>query len=81
MLLNSERMQRLESNVSQKRWNRINNHIVTTTRNQPRFRSGAAIAIVRECLSALEALHRYGIVHGDIKPGNIMIKRTGGKNH
>tara|TARA_B100000519_G_scaffold58629_1_gene48997 strand:+ start:416 stop:1597 length:1182 start_codon:yes stop_codon:yes gene_type:complete len=77
MLLNSERMQRLESNVSQKRWNRINNHIVTTTQNQPRFRSGAAIAIVRECLSALEALHRYGIVHGDIKPGNIMIKRTG----
>lgn len=77
MLLNKERMQRLEVQVSEKRWNRINNHIVTTTENQPRFRSGAAVAIVRECLSALDALHRHGIVHGDIKPGNIMIKRTG----
>tara|TARA_B100000700_G_scaffold15453_1_gene15245 strand:- start:6677 stop:7861 length:1185 start_codon:yes stop_codon:yes gene_type:complete len=77
MLLSRERMQRLENQVSEKRWNRINDHIVTTTQNQPRFRSGAAIAIVRECLSALEALHRHGIVHGDIKPGNIMLKRTG----
>jgi serine/threonine-protein kinase len=36
-----------------------------------------AVAIVRDCLSALAALHRNRIVHGDIKPGNIMLKRTG----
>ena len=36
-----------------------------------------AIAIVRDCLAALAALHREGIVHGDMKPSNIMLKRTG----
>ena len=44
---------------------------------QPRIKPGVAIAIVRECLAALAALHREGIVHGDLKPSNIMIKRTG----
>ncbi len=44
---------------------------------QPRVKPGMAIAIVRDCLAALAALHREGIVHGDIKPSNIMLKRTG----
>jgi eukaryotic-like serine/threonine-protein kinase len=35
------------------------------------------VAIVRECLAALAALHRENIVHGDIKPSNVMLKRTG----
>ena len=35
------------------------------------------MAIVRECLAALAALHREEIVHGDVKPSNIMLKRTG----
>ena len=38
---------------------------------------GIAIAIVRDCLAALAALHRTQIVHGDIKPSNVMLKRTG----
>ncbi len=44
---------------------------------QPRIKAGIAVNIVRECLAALAALHRDGIVHGDIKPSNIMLKRTG----
>jgi serine/threonine-protein kinase len=44
---------------------------------QPRVKPGVAVAIVRECLAALAALHREGIVHGDIKPANIMLKCTG----
>ncbi len=44
---------------------------------QPRLKPGMAIAVMRECLAALAALHREGIVHGDLKPSNIMLKRTG----
>ena len=44
---------------------------------QPRLKPGIAIAVLRDCLAALSALHREGIVHGDIKPSNIMLKRTG----
>jgi serine/threonine-protein kinase len=35
------------------------------------------VAIVRDCLAGLAALHREGIVHGDVKPSNVMLKRTG----
>ena len=63
--------------VSNRRWDYINNVIVTSGRVQPRLKPGIAIAVLRECLAALAALHREGIVHGDIKPSNIMLKRTG----
>ena len=46
-------------------------------RSQPRLKPGIAIAVLRDCLAALSALHREGIVHGDVKPSNIMLKRTG----
>jgi len=51
--------------------------IVTAGPQQSRLKPGVAISIVRECLAALAALHRDGIVHGDIKSSNIMVKRTG----
>lgn len=44
---------------------------------QPRFKAGVAMAIIRDCLTALAALHREQIVHGDIKPANIMLRRSG----
>ncbi len=44
---------------------------------QPRFKAGVAMSIVRDCLAALAALHRNRIVHGDIKPANIMLRRSG----
>ena len=63
--------------VSEKRWEHINRVLVTAGPEQPRFKAGVAIAIVRDCLEALAALHREGIVHSDIKPANIMLKRSG----
>ena len=51
--------------------------IVTAGASQPRLKPGIAIAVLRDCLAALAALHRDGIVHGDVKPSNIMLKRTG----
>lgn len=67
----------LHGRVSSRRWRYINEVILTEGPEQSRFKAGVAVAIVRECLAALAALHREGIVHGDIKPANIMLKRSG----
>jgi serine/threonine-protein kinase len=67
----------LDGRVSGRRWNYINEVILTDGPAQSRFKAGVAVAIVRECLAALAALHREGIVHGDVKPANIMLKRSG----
>jgi serine/threonine-protein kinase len=76
-LLAPELLDRTRNSVSDDRWKYLNNVIVTAGPQQSRLKPGVAIAIVRECLAALAALHRDGIVHGDIKTSNIMVKRTG----
>ncbi|HWE36845.1 MAG TPA: serine/threonine-protein kinase [Isosphaeraceae bacterium] len=59
------------------RWAHLNDVIITAGASQPRLKAGIAIAVLRDCLAALSALHRQGVVHCDIKPSNIMLKRTG----
>ena len=76
-LLKQEMLDYLQKNVSPSRWRYINNVIVTGGTMHPRLMPGIAIPIIRDCLAALGALHRVGIVHADIKPSNIMLKRTG----
>jgi serine/threonine-protein kinase len=76
-LLCNQTFHRVRERVSARRWDYINNVIATRGPEQPRFKPGVAVAIVRECLAALAALHRENIVHGDIKPSNVMLKRTG----
>ena len=76
-LLVADSLARVEARVSQRRWEYINRVIVTAGPAHPRFKAGVAMAVMRGCLGALAALHREGIVHGDIKPSNVMLKRTG----
>jgi serine/threonine protein kinase len=76
-LLTPEMLQRARQRVGDERWAYLNDVIVTAGSVQPRLKPGVAIAVLRDGLAALSALHREGIVHGDIKPSNIMLKRTG----
>jgi serine/threonine-protein kinase len=61
----------------EERCDSINRVVVTEGRTQPKLRPGMAVAIVRYCLDALDQMHAHGIVHGDIKFSNIMLKRNG----
>jgi serine/threonine-protein kinase len=76
-LLTRKMLDHLRGKVDAKRWKYISEVIVSAGPSQPRVKPGIAMAIVRDCLAALAALHREGIVHGDMKPSNIMLKRTG----
>lgn len=77
LLLTPAMLERARNRVSNRRWEYINDVIVTKGPVRPRLKAGMAVAIAREILAGLAALHREEIVHGDIKPSNIMIKRTG----
>lgn len=76
-LLRSDRLSRIRGRLSPKRWDYINNVVATSGPVHARLKAGIAVAVVRDCLAALAALHRENLVHGDIKPSNVMIKRTG----
>jgi serine/threonine-protein kinase len=76
-LLTPAMLRRARERVDDERWEYLNDVIVTAGPVQPRLKPGVAIAVLRDGLAALSALHREGIVHGDVKPSNIMLKRTG----
>jgi eukaryotic-like serine/threonine-protein kinase len=77
LLLTRAMLDHVQTHVNKERWKYLNEVIVTAGPRQPRLKPGIAMAVVRDCLAALAALHREGIVHGDMKPANIMLKRTG----
>lgn len=76
-LLANDMLAMIRDRVSAKRWEYITRVIATAGAEQTQIKPGVAVAIVRGCLAALAALHRDEIVHGDIKPSNIMLKRSG----
>src|SRR5271166_219327 len=76
-LLTPHMLEKARQRGSRERCDYLNDVIVTAGPAQPRLKPGIAIQVLRECLAGLAGLHRRGIVHGDVKPSNIMLKRTG----
>lgn len=76
-LLTQKMLDQIQARVTSRTWRHITEVVVTAGPLQPRLKPGIAIAIVRDVLAALGALHRARIVHGDVKPSNVMLKRTG----
>jgi serine/threonine-protein kinase len=76
-VLDQRMLDRTRETVGAERWQYVERVILTAGPSQPRLKPGVAIAVLRDCLAGLQALHREGIVHGDLKPSNIMLTRTG----
>lgn len=76
-LLHSKMLDRFRERGTAEEWAKINEVVVTSGPDQSRFHPGAAITVIRDCLDGLKILHRMGILHGDLKPANVMLRRGG----
>ena len=76
-LLMPAMMQRSRERLDDESWHYLNDVVVTAGVKQSRFKPGIAVHVLRDCLAALDALHRQDVAHGDLKPANVMIKKTG----
>lgn len=76
-ILTPQLLAQTRDRVENRHWKYLNNVVITAGPAQPRLKPGVAIQVLRDCLAGVAALHREDIVHGDLKPSNVMIKRTG----
>ena len=76
-ILRRDTLDVMQESVTERRWANLNERIITAGEVDCRLKPGMAVAIVRECLAGISALHRGGIVHCDLKPSNVMVRRTG----
>jgi len=76
-LLELKQIENLRRNLSGEQWNCLNEVVLMCGEDRAALKPGVAIAIIHGCLLGLATLHRHGIFHCDLKPSNIMIKRTG----
>lgn len=70
-------LRRLRQNSSPAQLEHVLKVVVCEGAELPRFYPAMAVPIIRNCLYALDELHRHCLVHGDIKPSNIMLRRNG----
>ncbi len=76
-ILRRDTLSFVQDAVTETRWANITERVITTGEVDCRLKPGMAVAILRECLEGISALHRGGVIHCDLKPSNVMVKRTG----
>ncbi len=76
-LLHPDMLALSRERLDSERFDDLNSVVVTSGPDHSRLKPGIAIQVLRECLTGLGSLHRAGVSHGDVKPSNIMLKRTG----
>jgi serine/threonine protein kinase len=76
-VLTQETLVRTRERLAAEHLRFVEDVIITDGPVQPRLKPGVAIHVLRDCLAAMAMLHREEITHGDLKPSNVMLKRTG----
>ncbi|NLS95114.1 MAG: serine/threonine protein kinase [Planctomycetaceae bacterium] len=75
-LMNPEMLYRLK-HIDPPLFTDLTRVVAAPGQEHTKFTPGAAVAIIRSCLEALDRLHSRGVVHGDVKPSNIMLTPEG----
>jgi serine/threonine protein kinase len=75
-------LQRDHMDLSRKRctgreWNRLTKPLFRMESDRLRLQPGVVVYMLRGALRGLERLHEDGFLHSDVKPGNVMVDRTG----
>ncbi len=77
-LMNPRLMKKFHDSMDKKHWKHLINVVKKPSgRKQRALMPGIAVNVIEKILRALDALHSHRIVHGDIKPSNIMLDRYG----
>lgn len=77
-LMNNSTIEWMSQNLTHEDFEYRMKVVISPGTIRPTLKAGVALTIIRYCLDALSALHEHGIAHGDIKPANIMLKKSGG---
>jgi serine/threonine-protein kinase len=77
-LLDLQLLESLRQSVSANRWTYLTDVIYATPApDRVCLQPLLAVNIIEKCLRGLSAMHQRGVVHGDIKPSNIMLDCNG----